>query len=157
MKTFLIVLGVVVSLLFAGGCLATVSVLMVGLSESAKQAGSDSMDPTITDSLDDTEPRTVRVGKAFTIGEYRVLNGWKMTRDVFGHTNLNATVKNIGGYPEQFFFTVKFLRGKHVVVNLSCNTHEIEPGQTQSAWCWIDGTEQRSRVRFDRVTAESTF
>lgn len=142
-----IVLLVLAVLIIAGiaGCVAVVG--------SGAKAVSDSLDKT----AEKDAPRDVTVGKEFTIGSHQTLAGWKVTKDTdLGDPEFNVVgkVKNTSDTTSTSFIHFKFLTASgEVIGNVSCNSGDLEPGQTQTLNCIPDG----KFGKYAKVTAEADF
>ena len=101
------------------------------------------------------KPCEIHVGKAFVLGKHQVQAGWKVApSDGLDLPELTAKARNTSDKASAMFVTIKFLRGDEVVMNISCTTDQLEPGQVQAANCF--GGEKFTK-KYDRITAEATF
>ena len=102
---------------------------------------------------DRNAPCTIQVGKPFQLGKHTVQAGWKVTSE-YDTMSIVGKAKNTSSETSTMFIDIKFLKGSDVVAVVSCNTSELEPGQTQAMNCF--GTDTFTK-QYDHVTAEASF
>jgi hypothetical protein len=78
---------------------------------------------------------SIELGAEFTHGDWKVSDGWSMTRDAYGRLELVGDVTNVGDSPRASYLTFKFLDGQRVLASTDCFTDRLEPGQLASMDC----------------------
>jgi hypothetical protein len=140
-RNVFLVLGVLF-VLGVGGCIAVVASVS---NEVAKSADTGT---------EKNAPRDVTAGKAFTIGKHETLAGWTIKKNELGMFSVEGKVKNVSNTTSTAFVHLKFLAADgEVLGNVSCNSSDLEPAQTQVLNCIPDG----KFGKYAKVTAEATF
>ena len=147
-KKWPIVVGVLalLTILFVGGCLALVG------------GAVNSVDKAVTESQEKNAPREVTEGDAFTVGSHETLAGWEVNKETAlsekGEFSVVGKVKNSSDTTSTAFIHFKFLTVTgEVLGNVSCNSSDLEPGQTQALNCILDG----EWGKYNKITVEATF
>lgn len=133
----------VLAVLGIGGCVAIVG--SIG-NEVSKSVSADA---------EKNKPIEVKPGVAFERGKHQTLAGWKVSKDAaLGGFLVTGSVKNTSDTTSTAFIHFKFIDAKGTVLgNVSCNSGDLEPGQTQALNCIPDG----AYGKYAKITAEATF
>jgi len=157
-RTWLIILVI----MFAFVLIGVVSyVVLIGTAGKAIYQGitEASTEPLQSQQAEDNgnAPREVTPGKAFSVGKYKTLAGWKVKQDTsLGDAKFSVTgkVKNISDATSTASIHFKFIdKSGEVLGNISCNSADLKAGQTQVLNCIPDG----KYGKYNKVTAEATF
>jgi hypothetical protein len=98
----------------------------------------------------------VRAGSAFTLGDFRILRGWRVHKVGFGlgYEVKGLVVKNITGESHAFSADIKLHKGAHrIIADMTCIANEANPGDVVSVDCLPDG----SGKPYDYITIENSF
>ena len=129
-----IILGVVAVLILAcGGCFAIVGV------------GANEVDKAIKEEAENDKPKAVTEGQAFEHDGYEIAAGWKVADEEFGGTNITGLKVTAAEADEDVdggrsaFLTFRFYKGTDVLLEVSCNSNEMQVGESSKMDCYGDG------------------
>jgi hypothetical protein len=156
-RTWLIVLVIILALMVIGivGCLALAGTAGRAIDEGMTEASGEAEQ---SQQAEDNKnaPCEVTPGKAFTIGDYQTLAGWKVKQDSsLGEAQFTVTgkVKNVSDDTATALIHFKFIdSSSEVLANVQCNA-DLEAGQTLPLSCVPDG----KYGKYEKVTAEAIF
>lgn len=98
----------------------------------------------------------VQVGSGFTLGDFRILPGWRIKNDGFGlgYTVDHMVVQNVTSGEHSFIVDIKLHQGAHrILADITCDSNPANPKDIVDVSCLPDGTA----ARYDYVTIENTF
>ncbi len=141
LRNVLLVLGVL-GVLFCGGCLAVTGVFV------------NEVDKAIEEEEANDKPKTVEPGKAFQHDGYAVDAGWSVGTDTFGTTIKGPRVTNDGDSARSALLTFSFYDGTEVVGEVSCNSNELQPGDSSKLDCLGDDA---IKTNYDEIRVVDLF